>query len=45
MGGKGLGLGLYIASEIAGAHSGRLTVESGPDLTAFVFRFPGAMPG
>lgn len=44
-GSKGLGLGLYIASEIAGAHGGWLSVESGPEATAFVFRFPGEMPG
>ena len=44
-GSKGLGLGLYIASEIAGAHAGLLSVDSCPDATAFVFRFPGGTPG
>ena len=34
-----------LASEIAGAHGGWLSVESGPEATAFVFRFPGEMPG
>lgn len=36
----GLGLGLYIASEIARAHGGRLEVESGPVQTRFTFRMP-----
>ena len=36
--GQGLGLGLYIASEIAGAHGGRLDVASSPLETRFTFR-------
>ena len=39
-GGGGLGLGLYIASEIAKAHGGSLTVASSPDETRFTFRMP-----
>ena len=35
---NGLGLGLYIASEIAKAHNGSLTVTSNKDETCFVFR-------
>jgi len=38
----GLGLGLYIASEIAKAHGGALTVASSPDETRFTFRMPVA---
>jgi phosphoserine phosphatase RsbU/P len=37
---QGLGLGLYIASEIAKAHGGTLTVESSIDETRFIFRMP-----
>ena len=37
---QGLGLGLYIASEIARAHGGALGVESGPGETRFTFRMP-----
>ena len=37
---QGLGLGLYIASEIAKAHKGQLTVTSVPDETRFTFRMP-----
>jgi signal transduction histidine kinase len=37
---KGLGLGLYIASEIANAHSGTLDVSSTPDKTCFTLRLP-----
>jgi signal transduction histidine kinase len=37
---KGLGLGLYIASEIARAHGGTLTVHSSPEETRFTFRMP-----
>jgi signal transduction histidine kinase len=34
---EGLGLGLYIAHEIAAAHSGALTVKSTPEETRFTF--------
>lgn len=37
---QGLGLGLYIASQIAHAHGGTLEVESSPDETRFTFRMP-----
>jgi signal transduction histidine kinase len=37
---QGLGLGLYIASEIARAHGGMLTVSSSIDETRFVFQMP-----
>lgn len=37
---QGLGLGLYIASEIARAHRGTLDVRSIPDETSFTFRIP-----
>ena len=37
---RGLGLGLYIASEIARAHRGTLTVTSSPEHTTFTFRMP-----
>lgn len=37
---KGLGLGLYIASEIAKAHGGTLTASSSPVETRFTFRMP-----
>ncbi|WDZ94110.1 GAF domain-containing sensor histidine kinase [Herbaspirillum sp. WKF16] len=40
----GLGLGLYIASEIARAHGGVLTATSDPGVTSFVFEMPNA-PG
>nr|WP_322866551.1 HAMP domain-containing sensor histidine kinase [Aquicoccus sp. G2-2]MEA1113852.1 HAMP domain-containing sensor histidine kinase [Aquicoccus sp. G2-2] len=36
----GLGLGLYIASEIAKAHDGRLDVISNDEWTKFTFRMP-----
>jgi signal transduction histidine kinase len=36
----GLGLGLYIASEIARAHGGTLGVDSSRDETRFTFRMP-----
>lgn len=38
---EGLGLGLYISSEIARAHGATLDVSSTPDETAFVLRLPG----
>jgi signal transduction histidine kinase len=37
---QGLGLGLYIASEIARAHGGLLDVASSPEQTRFTFRMP-----
>jgi signal transduction histidine kinase len=37
---EGLGLGLYIANEIAIAHGGTLGVESTPVETCFTFRMP-----
>ncbi|HEY4126220.1 MAG TPA: GAF domain-containing sensor histidine kinase [Rhizomicrobium sp.] len=37
---KGLGLGLYIASEIAKAHGGMLSASSSPTETCFTFRMP-----
>jgi sigma-B regulation protein RsbU (phosphoserine phosphatase) len=37
---QGLGLGLYIASEIAKAHGGTMDVTSTPDLTCFTLRMP-----
>jgi signal transduction histidine kinase len=37
---EGLGLGLYIASEIASAHGGDLAVASTPDETRFTLRMP-----
>lgn len=36
----GLGLGLFIASEIAKAHAGKIEVSSSTDETRFVFRMP-----
>lgn len=37
---QGLGLGLYIAFEIARAHGGSLTVASSPEETRFTLRMP-----
>jgi len=37
---QGLGLGLYIASEIARAHGGKLRVNSTPEETRFALRIP-----
>jgi sigma-B regulation protein RsbU (phosphoserine phosphatase) len=37
---QGLGLGLYIASEIAKAHGGTLSATSSPQETRFTFRMP-----
>jgi signal transduction histidine kinase len=37
---QGLGLGLYIASEIARAHGGTIDVTSAPEETRFTFRMP-----
>jgi signal transduction histidine kinase len=39
-GARGLGLGLFIASEIARAHGGRITVSSDDSQTCFTFRMP-----
>lgn len=43
-GSSGLGLGLYIAREIATAHGGTLEVSSGEEGTSFVARLPRAAP-
>ena len=39
---QGLGLGLYIASEIARAHEGTLTAASSAEETRFTFQMPAA---
>jgi len=41
---QGLGLGLFIASEVAKAHGGRLDVVSSSEETRFTFRMPLARP-
>jgi signal transduction histidine kinase len=40
VGHEGLGLGLYIASEIAKAHGGELVATSSPEQTSFIFTAP-----
>jgi signal transduction histidine kinase len=42
---QGLGLGLYIASEIARAHGGTLSVTSSSEETRFTLRMPPRPPG
>jgi phosphoserine phosphatase RsbU/P len=37
---QGLGLGLYIAAEIAKAHGGTIEVDSSETETRFMFRMP-----
>jgi signal transduction histidine kinase len=37
---QGLGLGLYIASEIARAHGGKIEAKSSPEETCFTFSMP-----
>jgi signal transduction histidine kinase len=37
---QGLGLGLYISSEIAKAHGGQIVVSSTPEKTVFIFTMP-----
>ena len=39
---EGLGLGLFIASEIAKGHDGTLEVDSGDAQTVFTFQMPNA---
>ncbi len=41
---QGLGLGLYISSEIARAHGGKLEVSSTSEETCFTFRTPRWLP-
>ena len=41
---QGLGLGLYIASQVAQAHGGRIDVTSTPEETKFTFKMPLASP-
>ncbi|YCM43145.1 PAS domain-containing sensor histidine kinase [Verrucomicrobiaceae bacterium 227] len=41
---SGLGLGLYIASEVAKAHRGNLSVESREEETCFTLEFPSSTP-
>ncbi len=42
---NGLGLGLFIVSEIAKAHRGQMSVESNADETSFRFRMPRTVAG
>ncbi len=42
---EGLGIGLYIADEIAKAHGGTLSVSSSAEETLFTFRMPLVAPG
>lgn len=42
--GEGLGLGLFIASEIARGHGGVINVSSGPAETKFTLRMPVSAP-
>jgi signal transduction histidine kinase len=44
LGQQGLGLGLYIASEIARAHGGTLAAASSPEKTTFTFRMRSRGP-
>jgi len=37
---EGLGLGLYIAAQIAEAHGGKIDVHSDAQATRFTFRMP-----
>ncbi len=39
---QGLGLGLYIASQIAQAHGGTLSVTSSPEETRFTLKVPSS---
>ncbi len=41
---EGLGLGLYIAAEIARAHGGTIDVKSSAETTTFTFRMPRNAP-
>jgi signal transduction histidine kinase len=42
--GEGLGLGLYIASQILDGHRGTLSVSSSPEQgTCFIARFPARL--
>ena len=42
---QGLGLGLFITSEIVSAHGGQIEVTSDEELTCFVVRIPAVRPG